>query len=142
MSTIRNHKVEISTPPAGRRLRQRGALLLGVGARIKEVRLFFGLSQNEMGRRAGQSRSNISEIENDKVKPSVELIAAISQIHPEINLSYVLFGHGDMLGSDLIPVLRLDRLPAIIEAMLAVSAHDQDTAELRGQLVLGRIANG
>lgn len=50
---------------------------LDIGQRLRQLRLRLGLSQRELGRRAGVSNATISMIEADRVSPSVSALKQI-----------------------------------------------------------------
>lgn len=55
-----------------------------IDSRVREFRLCAGLSQRELGHRIGVGRSTISEIENGKYVPSLNVAYAIAY---ELNTS-------------------------------------------------------
>jgi len=63
------------------------------GKRIKEIRREKGLSLSELARRAGVSKSLISQIERGITNPSVETIRAIAAALGEPVFSFFLEGH-------------------------------------------------
>lgn len=50
---------------------------IDVGARLRNVRLTFGLSQRELARRAGVTNGSISLIEQNRVSPSVSSLKKV-----------------------------------------------------------------
>ena len=48
-----------------------------IGQRLRQLRLRMGLSQRELGRRAGVSNATISMIEANSVSPSVSALKQI-----------------------------------------------------------------
>lgn len=62
------------------------------GKKIKKFRKYNNLTQKQLGELAGCSESNISCIERGKSSPTFELIKAIHEIDPKIDLREFLFG--------------------------------------------------
>ena len=62
------------------------------GKNLKKFRKDNNLTQKQLGELAGCSESNISYLERDKSTPTFELIKAIYEIDPEIDLKEFLFG--------------------------------------------------
>jgi transcriptional regulator with XRE-family HTH domain len=52
-----------------------------IGFRIRRVRALTGLSQEEFATQVGVSRSVLSQIEIDKIRPSLDLLSAISKLY-------------------------------------------------------------
>lgn len=75
--------------------------------RIKELRKYMGLSQEEFGNRLGISKSAISKIEKGDFEPAQRTIKAICR---EFNVSYawLVDGKGEMFSN--IPETILDEL--------------------------------
>lgn len=75
--------------------------LVDLGERLRAQRERSGLSLRELARRVGVSPSLISQIETDKVRPSV---STLYQIVSELgeSLDRLLFEDGDPEGSDVI----------------------------------------
>lgn len=72
------------------------APMLGLGQRIKDVRLKQGLTQAEFAARLGVSRSYLSEAERGKSKPSVEMLVGIAGQFGDVSLRWLLTGsHAD-----------------------------------------------
>lgn len=67
-----------------------------VGARIKEVRKHYGLSQTEFGERLGLTRPTIANIELDRINISEAYIKLICQTF-NVNPLWLEDGTGDML---------------------------------------------
>ncbi len=65
-----------------------------LGARIASVRGHLKLSQAEFSRKIAVSRSYLSEVENEKGKPSIEMVVGIATRFPEVNLDWLLTGEG------------------------------------------------
>lgn len=59
---------------------------------LKQFRKDNNLTQKRLGELAGCSESNISYLERGKSNPTFELIKAIHEIDPEIDLKEFLFG--------------------------------------------------
>ena len=59
---------------------------------LKQFRKDNNLTQKRLGELAGCSESKISYLESGKSTPTFELIKAIHEIDPEIDLKEFLFG--------------------------------------------------
>lgn len=64
--------------------------------RITKVRKCKGLSQKEFSVIIGISQSYLSEVENGKSKPSLELLSGIVNRFNDINADWLLTGRGEM----------------------------------------------
>lgn len=62
------------------------------GKRLKKFRKDNNLTQKRLGELAGCTESNISILESGKSTPTFELIKAIHEIDPSIDLKEFLFG--------------------------------------------------
>ena len=52
--------------------------MLGIGNKIRELRLENGLTQEELADRSELSKGFISQLESDKTSPSIETLQDIS----------------------------------------------------------------
>ncbi|BAP56339.1 bacteriophage CI repressor [Thioploca ingrica] len=64
--------------------------------RITRVRKHKGMSQKEFSAMIGVSQSYLSEVENGKSKPSLELLSGIVNRFSDINADWLLTGRGAM----------------------------------------------
>ena len=62
------------------------------GKKLKKFRKDNNLTQKRLGELAGCTESNISILESGKSTPTFELIKAIHEIDPSIDLKELLFG--------------------------------------------------
>lgn len=62
---------------------------MDIGARLREVRILRGISLRNLARRVGVSASFISQVEQNKSKPSLETLRRISEVL-EVNTSFLL----------------------------------------------------
>ena len=62
---------------------------MAYGQKIKEIRRANLLSQEEFAKRAGVSRSIVSQIEIDKIRPTLEALKRISQEF-QVSLDYLM----------------------------------------------------
>lgn len=69
----------------------------GVGDRFKKIRQTLNLSQNEFGEKLGLSSQGISNIEKEKSFLSLSGLEKLLDM--EINLNYLIGGHGEMFNS-------------------------------------------
>ena len=67
--------------------------------RITRVRKHKGMSQKEFSAIIGVSQSYLSEVENGKSKPSLELLSGIVNRFNDINADWLLTGRGEMQNS-------------------------------------------
>jgi putative transcriptional regulator len=61
--------------------------MIDYALKIKELRKFLSLTQEQLGENIGASRSIISQIEIGKFKPTLEMISEIARLY-SINPSY------------------------------------------------------
>ena len=66
-----------------------------IAFRIKQVRKFLKLKQNELARRLDIAGATLCELEAGKYYPSCELLMNIHRVF-NVNLDFLLFGHGKM----------------------------------------------
>ena len=67
-----------------------------MGARVKELRNHFGLTQSEFSSKLGLSRSHISNIENGNEMPSRSVILLMSAIF-SVSIGWLQSGEGQMI---------------------------------------------
>jgi transcriptional regulator with XRE-family HTH domain len=70
-------------------------LLKGFAKRFRNLRQNIGLNQTELSNRLGYTNSFISELENEKGKPSYEFLIKLQNTF-RVNLGWLLQGNGDM----------------------------------------------
>lgn len=70
-----------------------------IGSRIKEVRKFLRLTQQEVSTITGLSLGFISETENGKKRPSSIYLFFLAEKY-DVNINYILVGKGDMVTRD------------------------------------------
>lgn len=68
------------------------------GERIKQIMDSLGLTQQEFAQKLGVSPASLSNIFNGKSRPTMNHTNAIHRAFPSINMGWVLFGEGNMLG--------------------------------------------
>ena len=71
-----------------------------IGDRIKRFRKSKGWTARELCRRIGISPSSMSEIENNKTRPSVIMLEYMIR-NTDVNVSWILTGEGDMIRSEI-----------------------------------------
>ena len=108
-----------------------------LGERISRLRRSAGLSQEELGRRAGVKAVQISKYERGIYAPRAAVLGRIAAAL-ETTADYLLAGHMPAAKDGLTAVLpRLDALPAELRATLGellvavVRAHDLTRPEQR-----------
>ena len=67
-----------------------------IALRIKQVRKFLKLKQNELARRLDISGATLCELEAGKYYPSCEFLMNIHRVF-NVNLDFLLFGQGKMI---------------------------------------------
>lgn len=67
-----------------------------IGQRLKEIRVFLGLTLERMSRETGVSVSYISDFERDKRLPSVKYLSRLLEYF-NVSIDYIFTGTGEML---------------------------------------------
>ena len=67
--------------------------------RIREIIDWANLSQQDFANRLGISPASLSSIFTGRTNPTNNHVQAIHRVFPEINVNWLLFGEGDMLGT-------------------------------------------
>jgi transcriptional regulator with XRE-family HTH domain len=70
-----------------------------IGERLKEIREYLRLSQEELGSQIGLTKSGISCVEKNKSFMSKEVLSKLI-IDLNVNLNYLVAGIGEMFISD------------------------------------------
>lgn len=83
---------------------------IALGQRLKQVRQLKGLSQRELGRRAGVTNSNISMIEQGLISPSVTSLQRLLAVIPMSLEQFFTWNPGAAEGE----VFRSGSLPAVL----------------------------
>jgi phage repressor protein C with HTH and peptisase S24 domain len=73
---------------------------MGVGKRIREFRKLKGLTVQEFAKLIGISQGSLSDIENEKTKPSADTISSLVR-NTDINPTWLLTGEGPMFRENL-----------------------------------------
>ncbi len=68
-----------------------------LGERIKTVRLYYNLTQEQLANNLGVSRNFLSQVENNKSKASIEMAIGASNSMKVINIHWLLSGIGNPL---------------------------------------------
>lgn len=68
--------------------------------RIKSVMDYAKLSQQDFSHKLGVSPASLSSIFTGRTNPTNNHVQAIHRVFPEINVSWLLFGEGEMLLSE------------------------------------------
>ena len=79
-----------------------------INERITALRRYKNMNQKEFSEFIECPRSSLSEIENGKRSPNIELIVGISNRFKEINTDWLITGEGEMLKGEQ-PVKVYDR---------------------------------
>lgn len=65
--------------------------------RVKQVMLHFDLKQKEFANELCVAEATISSIYKGRTAPSNNLIQAVHQAFPSVNINWLMFGEGEML---------------------------------------------
>ena len=87
-----------------------------LGARIKELRKEFGLSQVELAARMEVTKQTISNWENENIQPSIDMLVGLANVF-NVTTDY-------LLGLDDVPRLSIEGLPLSFAAHLAQIIDD------------------
>ena len=87
-----------------------------LGARIKELRKEFGLSQVDLAQRMEVTKQTISNWENENIQPSVDMLVGLANVF-NVTTDY-------LLGLDDVPRLSIEGLPLSFAAHLAQIIED------------------
>ena len=87
-----------------------------LGARIKELRKDFGLSQVELAMRMEVTKQTISNWENENIQPSIDMLVGLANVF-NVTTDY-------LLGLDDVPRLSIEGLPMSFAAHLAQIIED------------------
>ncbi|MBF0392303.1 MAG: helix-turn-helix transcriptional regulator [Alphaproteobacteria bacterium] len=87
----RSERIELATEIANS-MKKSGSL----GERIRIVRFIYDMKQSEFADYLGVSRSYLSEVENEKGKPSIEMVVGIAHYFIYLNGNWLLTGDGDV----------------------------------------------
>lgn len=68
------------------------------GERIKQIMDSLKLTQQEFAQKLGVSPASLSNIFNGKSRPTMNHTNAIHRAFPSINMGWVMYGEGNMLG--------------------------------------------
>jgi transcriptional regulator with XRE-family HTH domain len=64
----------------------------GIGQRIAQIRREARLNREAFAKRVGVSQSAVSDVENEKNKPSYDMIVGIAAAFPDVSLSWLITG--------------------------------------------------
>jgi SOS-response transcriptional repressor LexA len=115
-----------------------------IGKRLKEVRTHFKMKQYEFAQSIDVKASAISQMEADKINPSIETMQQIYKAY-KVNLHWLITGKGDMLMDKDAKAMKFEKLQSLLDNQIndilnaKNNLHDNDTVEFR---VSGEIAAG
>jgi len=69
---------------------------MGIGKRVKDLRVFLKYSQTELANMLEITPSSVNAFEKDKTKPSIKTLQLLAE-KLDANLNWVVLGLGDML---------------------------------------------
>ena len=87
-----------------------------LGARIRELRKEFGLSQVDLAQRMEVTKQTISNWENENIQPSIDMLVDLANVF-NVTTDY-------LLGLDDVPRLSIEGLPLSFAAHLAQIIDD------------------
>ena len=87
-----------------------------LGARIRELRKEFGLSQVDLAQRMEVTKQTISNWENENIQPSIDMLVGLANVF-NVTTDY-------LLGLDDVPRLSIEGLPLSFAAHLAQIIDD------------------
>ncbi|MFC4102069.1 helix-turn-helix domain-containing protein [Paenibacillus xanthanilyticus] len=94
-----------------------------IGNRIKAVRKAIGYNQVEFANKIGVSQGTLSELEQDKYKPSTDTVIALNE-NFKTDLNWLLTGTSDVLANKMSLVENNDM--KFIEHLRKLKREDQD----------------
>jgi transcriptional regulator with XRE-family HTH domain len=97
---------------------------IGVGARIKAVRIQNGLAQQAFAKSIGIAQGYLSELETGVKTPSETLLIALSYRF-EIGIEWLMSGKGQMAGPKPRQTLDLEFMREVVETAEAVFEQEQ-----------------
>ena len=103
-----------------------------IGKRIKNYRLKQNLKVKELSEKIGISQGTLSDIENDKTKPSADTLSLIIR-HTDINPGWLLTGRG-LLTRRFVELNQRETVPDTGERFYAASEGFLPEAEIEGRL--------
>lgn len=68
--------------------------------RIQSIMEFYGMTQQEFALKLGLSAATISSLFTGRTNPTNKHVMAIHEAFPQVDVSWLMFGEGDMLGTD------------------------------------------
>jgi transcriptional regulator with XRE-family HTH domain len=66
-----------------------------LGARIKQIRVSNHKSQAEFANEMEITQGHMSQLENDIVSPSIDVLSKIHQHYPDVNFNWIISNDGD-----------------------------------------------
>ena len=98
-------------------------MLIGFGERLRRLRIEHSLSQAQLARRLGVSKSLISAYETDLRLPSYDVLISISKIF-SISTDYLLENETKSIGNQLdLSGLTLDEMLAVQSLVRVMKQH-------------------
>ena len=70
---------------------------MSVNQRVKNIRIFYKMSQSAFSELLSVKQATISQVENSKINPSLDLIINIAYNFDDVNREWLLTGKGQML---------------------------------------------
>lgn len=71
-----------------------------LGARIKQLRKTYRKSQLDFAEEMEISQGHVSQLENDTVSPSIDVLRKISQHYPDVNFNWIISNTGPITKQD------------------------------------------
>lgn len=98
-----------------------------IGSRIKMIRKTNKVNQVDFSNQIGISQATLSELEQDKYKPSVETVLAISRYY-DINNEWLLLGNDNSESTEkVLSILKIDEKEGcLLSEFRKLKPSDQD----------------
>lgn len=105
---------------------------------MAEIRAGLGLTQADFSALLGVKRSYLSEVENGKGKPSLDMIVGIASKLPDISLTWVLTGLGGMHRDSALVANKngqISKVSALPEGMIGIPLIEAHASAGHGAVV-------
>ncbi len=115
-----------------------------ISKRIAQIQEEIGLNGIDFADQLGTSASFLSDIKNQQKKPSIEILAKLSEKF-NINIDWLLRGIGDMFYETevILPIhKRMKLLPVVGEVQCGIPLGEYDNATQRETILVGNITGG
>lgn len=100
-------------------------VVMSLSERLKQIRLYYGISQKEFADSLGITHAHISKLENDKGIPSETLKNLLCERY-NISLDWLNNGHGDMHIQNDGLALKPKNIMPLLEGIFSLLTEDKD----------------